>query len=120
MPAKPPLIRKMETVSSSQSGARIAMNQMEMAAARAKAYIVYSTRSGIARRNPQVGGWRSAGDAAPDAAPAGRETVSKTCKEPLLGLGSGTGPYVRRAFSREYSKRVSGKMRRHAGGGQPA
>ena len=37
IPAKPPLIRKNETVSSSQSGARMTMNQVEIDTARAKA-----------------------------------------------------------------------------------
>ena len=36
IPAKPPLIRDIETVSSSQRGARMAINQTEMDTARAR------------------------------------------------------------------------------------
>src|ERR1700761_4536953 len=47
--AKPPLIKKNEIVSSSQSGARMATNQTQTDKARAKAYVTYSSRSRMDR-----------------------------------------------------------------------
>src|SRR5271156_337950 len=39
MPAQPPLMRNIETVSSSQSGARISINQVDSATASARPYM---------------------------------------------------------------------------------